>query len=94
MVLPDVTLLHSILSYHRCSVVCVTGVEGTYYAKFMGGWHPVIYSPAHLEILLCHWQIAFWHSDKEKRKENCYRDVKTFSSVNAVNIKNRITWKR
>ena len=42
MVLPDVTLLRSILSYHRCSVVCVTGVEVKYYAKFMGGWHPVI----------------------------------------------------
>jgi len=42
MVLPDVKLLHSILSYHRCSVVCVAVVEGKFYAKFMGGWHPVI----------------------------------------------------
>ena len=37
--------------------------------KFMGGWHPVRYSPAHLEILLCHWQIALWHSDREKKRK-------------------------
>lgn len=30
----------------------------------------------------------------EKRKENSYRDLKTYSSVNAVNINNRITCKK
>ena len=51
------------------AVVFVTWVEGKYYAKFMGGWNPVILTSSFGDstLSLANCILAFWQREKKKK---------------------------